>query len=90
MLEKRVKVWIMERMNDNKEYFEYLEDDRKMDMKECQQCKKQHENAVKWSSTPNGWEGNMLGPTHEGAPSCRSGSIASGGNRAHCACRACW
>ncbi len=31
-----------------------------------------------------------LGPSHNGSRSCRSGSIASGGDRAHCTCDACF
>lgn len=30
------------------------------------------------------------GPSHEGQPFCRSGSIASGGTAAHCACDSCF
>jgi len=30
------------------------------------------------------------GPSHEGSRLCRCGSIASGGTKAHCTCRACW
>jgi len=29
-------------------------------------------------------------PTHEGSPYCSSGSIASGGSRAHCTCDRCF
>ena len=31
-----------------------------------------------------------FGPSHNGARSCESGSIASGGNRAHCTCDTCF
>jgi hypothetical protein len=31
-----------------------------------------------------------LAPSHNGSRLCRSGSIASGGQRAHCACNACF
>lgn len=30
------------------------------------------------------------GPSHDGSAACQSGSIASGGTRAHCSCEACW
>lgn len=30
------------------------------------------------------------GPSHAGSPRCESGSLASGGNRAHCACDTCF
>jgi len=30
------------------------------------------------------------GPSHEGSPHCRSGSLASGGHRAHCSCDTCY
>jgi hypothetical protein len=31
-----------------------------------------------------------FGPSHNGASHCKSGSIASGGTRAHCSCDACF
>ena len=31
-----------------------------------------------------------VGPSHDGLLSCRSGSIASGGTKAHCTCDACF
>jgi hypothetical protein len=31
-----------------------------------------------------------FGPSHNGTRLCRSGSIASGGNRAHCTCDLCF
>lgn len=31
-----------------------------------------------------------FGPTHDGSPHCESGSIASGGKRAHCSCDSCF
>lgn len=31
-----------------------------------------------------------FGPSHNGSRSCRSGSIASGGNRSHCTCDTCF
>jgi hypothetical protein len=31
-----------------------------------------------------------FGPSHNGSPLCRSGSIASGGTRAHCTCDTCF
>ncbi len=31
-----------------------------------------------------------IGPSHDGSRACRCGSIASGGDRAHCTCRACF
>lgn len=31
-----------------------------------------------------------LAPSHMGSPSCKSGSLASGGNRAHCTCDGCF
>ena len=31
-----------------------------------------------------------FGPSHNGSPSCQSGSIASGGNKAHCTCDTCF
>jgi hypothetical protein len=31
-----------------------------------------------------------FGPSHNGSARCRSGSIASGGSRAHCSCSVCW
>jgi hypothetical protein len=33
---------------------------------------------------------NGPGPTHNGSAGCRSGSIASGGTRAHCSCDTCY
>lgn len=30
------------------------------------------------------------GPSHNGRPGCRCGSIASGGTKAHCSCSTCW
>ena len=33
---------------------------------------------------------NGPGPSHEGSPHCRSGSIASGGTKAHCSCDTCY
>lgn len=30
------------------------------------------------------------GPSHDGSSRCRCGSIASGGTKAHCTCRACF
>jgi hypothetical protein len=30
------------------------------------------------------------GPSHQGSKHCRSGSLASGGSKAHCACDACY
>lgn len=30
------------------------------------------------------------GPSHDGSRYCHSGSIASGGRRAHCTCDTCW
>jgi hypothetical protein len=30
------------------------------------------------------------GPSHNGSPRCESGSIASGGTRAHCTCSRCF
>ena len=35
-------------------------------------------------------EHHGYGPSHNGSSLCRSGSIASGGNRAHCTCDACF
>lgn len=32
----------------------------------------------------------MSGPTYAGSPRCQSGSIASGGDRAHCSCDVCF
>lgn len=29
-------------------------------------------------------------PSHDGSAMCKSGSIASGGNKAHCTCDACF
>lgn len=34
--------------------------------------------------------GAGFGPSHEGSPLCRCGSLASGGHRAHCACDTCF
>lgn len=31
-----------------------------------------------------------FGPSHNGSPRCESGSIASGGTRAHCTCDTCF
>jgi hypothetical protein len=31
-----------------------------------------------------------FGPSHDGSPYCKSGSIASGGTRAHCTCDTCF
>ena len=33
---------------------------------------------------------NGPGPSHEGSPHCKSGSIASGGKKAHCSCDTCY
>lgn len=33
---------------------------------------------------------NGFGPSHEGSKRCESGSIASGGDRAHCTCSVCF
>jgi hypothetical protein len=33
---------------------------------------------------------SKYGPSHEGSRMCKSGSIASGGTRSHCACDACY
>ncbi len=33
---------------------------------------------------------DRFGPSHRGARNCESGSIASGGDRAHCTCDWCW
>lgn len=35
------------------------------------------------------WE-TKFGPSHEGSVMCRSGSLASGGTRAHCTCNTCF
>lgn len=35
-------------------------------------------------------EYNGFGPSHEGSRLCQSGSLASGGNREHCTCDACF
>lgn len=32
----------------------------------------------------------VFGPSHDGSPRCESGSIASGGKRAHCTCDVCF
>jgi hypothetical protein len=32
----------------------------------------------------------LSGPSHRGSSSCRSGSIASGGHKAHCTCDGCF
>lgn len=50
----------------------------KNEQAECQTCKKIRE------------EYNGFGPSHNGSRNCRSGSIASGGNVAHCACGTCF
>ena len=34
--------------------------------------------------------GNGFGPSHAGSARCKSGSIASGGNRSHCTCDTCF
>ena len=34
--------------------------------------------------------GDGFGPSHSGSPNCKSGSIASGGKQAHCACDTCF
>ena len=34
--------------------------------------------------------GYSIAPTHDGSPSCESGSIASGGTKAHCTCDRCF
>ena len=34
--------------------------------------------------------GKGHGPSHEGSKNCESGSIASGGRHAHCACDRCF
>jgi hypothetical protein len=31
-----------------------------------------------------------MGPSHDGSKRCESGSIASGGTRAHCSCSTCF
>jgi hypothetical protein len=31
-----------------------------------------------------------FGPTHNGSPNCKNGSIASGGIRVHCTCDTCF
>jgi hypothetical protein len=33
---------------------------------------------------------DLAGPSHTGSSLCRSGSLASGGLRAHCSCASCW
>jgi len=34
--------------------------------------------------------GGGVGPSHEGSPLCRCGSLASGGHRVHCSCDTCF
>lgn len=34
--------------------------------------------------------GGGFGPSHEGSPLCRCGSLAAGGSRAHCTCDTCF
>ena len=34
--------------------------------------------------------GYGFGPSHQGSPNCKCGSIASGGDKAHCTCRTCF
>ncbi len=34
--------------------------------------------------------GAGFGPSHDGSPLCRCGSLASGGHRAHCSCDTCF
>lgn len=41
---------------------------------ECAQCK----------------SGNIFQPSHNGSKHCKSGSIASGGTKAHCSCDVCF
>lgn len=36
------------------------------------------------------YRGYGWGPSHRGSSLCTSGSLASGGTRAHCSCRACF
>lgn len=35
-------------------------------------------------------DGESFKPTHSGSSRCKSGSIASGGNKAHCSCDTCF
>jgi len=36
------------------------------------------------------WSKNLVAPRHKGSRFCRSGSIASGGEREHCTCDTCF
>ena len=36
------------------------------------------------------WKDFGFGPRHDGSSSCKCGSIASGGTKAHCTCSACF
>ncbi len=48
------------------------------DKAECQECKYIREKY------------HGFGPSHDGSRGCESGSIASGGNNAHCTCDTCF
>ncbi len=51
--------------------------------KQSRQRKSVEHNGCKQCLSPHG-------PSHEGSKRCRSGSIASGGNRSHCTCDTCY
>lgn len=49
---------------------------------DCEECNSQY---IEQLTT-----GIWRGPSHSGSPSCESGSLASGGHRAHCSCDTCF
>lgn len=53
------------------------------------QAAKKAEHEKKKANCPTCKHGGP-GPDHDGSPFCRSGSIASGGTKAHCSCDTCY
>jgi len=56
----------------------------------CDECNGSGEVAPVASECPTCAEPGEHKPSHEGSSACESGSIASGGTRAHCTCDRCW
>lgn len=61
----------------------------------CDVCRAQREHAARVKAEYG--TVHSLGPSHDGSAGCRmrqfgraGASIASGGDKAHCACAACW
>jgi hypothetical protein len=59
----------------------------------CEQAITHRVDRTPYGSDPNCQRCKVAGgagPSHNGSAGCRSGSIAAGGNRAHCSCDTCY